>query len=154
MIREVTVDETTFASYPTLLEAGTPNVAGAVGMHAALDYLSQLDRATVRHDLTDLSEYASEVLRSIPGVSIVRSPRRYAGIFSITIKDIHPHDVASFLNKDGIAVRAGLHCTQPLLHAIGVPATVRISLSIYNDRSEIDRLRASLIDFMPLIEMS
>ena len=148
MIREVTVDETTFASYPTLLEAGTPNVAGAVGMHAALDYLSQLDRATVRHDLTDLSEYASEVLRSIPGVSIVRSPRRYAGIFSITIKDIHPHDVASFLNKDGIAVRAGLHCTQPLLHAIGVPATVRISLSIYNDRSEIDRLRASLIDLI------
>lgn len=148
MIREVTVEETTFAKYPFNLEAGTGNVGGVMGLHAAIDYLSEMDRSTVRNDLANLTEYTSEILQSIPEVTIVKQPQRHTGIFSFIVKDIHAHDVASFLNKDGIAVRAGMHCTQPLLDAIGVPSTVRVSLSIYNDRSEIDRLKSSLIDLV------
>jgi cysteine desulfurase/selenocysteine lyase len=148
MIRDVTVEETSFAKYPFNLEAGTGNVAGVVGLHAAIKYLSSMDRDAAKHKLIDLSEYTVEVLQSIPEVSIVRLPKYHSGIFSLDIKDIHSHDVASFLNKDGIAVRAGMHCTQPLLNAIGVPSTVRVSLTIYNERSEIDRLKASLMDLI------
>ncbi|MEQ8714733.1 MAG: cysteine desulfurase [Cyclobacteriaceae bacterium] len=148
MIREVTVEETTFAKYPFNLEAGTGNVGGVIGLHAAIDYLSDMDRVAARSTLAELSEYTSEVLRSIPEVTIVKQPLQHSGIFSLTVKGIHPHDVASFLNKDGIAVRAGMHCTQPLLDSIGVPATVRVSLSIYNERSEIDRLKSSLMDLI------
>lgn len=148
MIREVTIDETTFAKYPFNLEAGTGNVSGVIGLHAAIDYLSNMDRVAALKELCDLSEYTAEVIMSIPEVSIVKQPRNHSGIFSLAVKDIHPHDVASFLNKDGIAVRAGMHCTQPLLNEIGVPATVRVSLSIYNERSEIDRLKSALIDLI------
>ncbi len=148
MIREVTVEETTFAKYPFNLEAGTGNVGGVIGLHAAIEFLNNIDRVTARKDLVDLSESTLQMLHSIPEVTIVKQPRQHSGIFSLTVKGIHPHDVASFLNKDGIAVRAGMHCTQPLLESIGVPATVRISLSIYNERSEIDRLKSSLMDLI------
>ncbi|MEQ9297932.1 MAG: cysteine desulfurase [Cyclobacteriaceae bacterium] len=148
MIREVSVAETIFAKYPFNLEAGTGNVSGVIGLHAAIEYLNNMDKVAARQELHALSEYTAEVLKSIPEVHIVKQPKNHTGIFSLDVKDIHPHDVASFLNKDGIAVRAGMHCTQPLLDSIGVPATVRVSLSIYNDRSEIDRLKSALIDLI------
>jgi len=148
MIKEVTIEETTFVKFPKNLEAGTSNVAGVIGLHAAVEYINQLDRAQIQSELSELSQYTEELLQSIPGVKVVRLPKHHSGIFSIEVEDIHPHDVASFLNKDGIAVRAGMHCTQPLLTDIGVPATVRISLAHYNDKSQIDRLKASLIELI------
>ena len=145
MIRQVAVEGSIYASFPYNLEAGTPNVADIVGLGTALTYVQRLDKKRVQAHLMQLSAYAESRLSEIPEVSLVGSPRLKSGIVSFTLEDIHPHDVASFLNQDHIAVRAGMHCTQPLLHYLNLSATVRVSFSIYNTLEEIDRLHDSLV---------
>ena len=117
-------------------------------MGAAIDYVNQLDKYAVRSHLTELTKYGESRLNAIPEVSVIGSPQEKSGIISFTVEEIHPHDVASFLNKDDIAVRAGMHCTQPLLHQLNLSATVRASFSIYNTREEIDRLHDALIELI------
>jgi len=145
MIRQVAVEGSSYASFPYNLEAGTPNVADIIGLGAAIEYINKLNREKVMAHLKDLTEYGEARLSEIPTVSIIGSPKERLGIISFVVKDIHPHDVASFLNKDDIAVRAGMHCTQPLLSRLNLPATVRSSFSIYNTKEEIDRLHDSLV---------
>lgn len=144
MIRDVREDDTDFTTFPKILEAGTPNVGGVIGLSAAIDFLNELDRGEARNHIHALGEYCRVQLAEIEGVRVIGNPKERTGIVPFSIDNIHPHDVSSFLNKDGIAVRAGMHCTQPLLQHLGVPATVRASFSIYNTKEEIDRMITSL----------
>ena len=148
MIQEVTVEGSSFASFPKNLEAGTPNIEGVLGLGAAIDYISTFDKQEVQLHLSALTSYTIEKLSEIPEITVLGSPEKRSGIVSFTVEDIHAHDVASFLNKDDIAVRAGMHCTQPLLNHLEVPATVRASFSIYNTREEVDKLCKSLIELI------
>lgn len=150
IVQQVTINETTFQRYPTMLEAGTPNVAGALGLEAAIHYIQSLDQEGALKHIEMLSQKAYELLQSIEGIAIISPEPVTHGILSINIDEVHPHDVASFLNSSHIAVRAGMHCTQPLLEHLEQPATVRISLSIYNTEHEIELLGNTLkeiVDF-------
>ncbi|MEM9326336.1 MAG: cysteine desulfurase [Bacteroidota bacterium] len=146
MIRHVGVEESSFAAYPFNLEAGTPNVAGVAGLGEAIAFVTSLDRKKVVDHIHDLTHYATARLKDIEGIELIGSPKEQSGIVSFEVSDIHPHDVASRLNRDQIAVRAGMHCTQPLLEGLGLSATTRASFSIYNDRQDIDNLAESLVE--------
>ncbi|MDQ3554902.1 MAG: aminotransferase class V-fold PLP-dependent enzyme, partial [Chloroflexota bacterium] len=128
-------------------EAGTPDIAAAIGLGAALDYLSGIGMENVRAHERQLTEYALEVLpREVPGIRIYgpASPSDRAGIVTFNLPDIHPHDVATLLDRDAVAIRAGHHCTQPLHERLGEAATARASFNVYSDRDDIDRLVAGL----------
>ncbi len=149
MIRSVSLESSTWNELPWKFEAGTPNVEGAVGLSEAIDYLHALGLPAIRGWEEALSAYARERLAAVTGITLygaARYPRpgRAAGVFPFTLGGIHAHDVAQFLDREGIAVRAGHHCAQPLARRLGVPATDRASLAFYNTFSEIDRLAEAL----------
>ena len=149
MIRSVSLESSTWNELPWKFEAGTPNVEGAVGLSEAIDYLHALGLPAVRGWEEVLAAYARERLAAVTGITLygaARYPRpgRSASVFPFTLGGIHAHDVAQFLDREGIAVRAGHHCAQPLARRLGVPATVRASLAFYNTFSEIDRLAQAL----------
>ncbi len=141
MIRTVEREVSTYADLPEKFEAGTPSVADAVGLGAAVDYLNEVGMATVRQHEKDLVRYAAATLREVPDVRLFGPEGDdRAGVMSFAIGDVHPHDVASILDGEGIAVRAGHHCTQPLMERLGVVATTRASFYLYNDEQDVDRL--------------
>jgi len=140
MIRNVTFEETTFAEPPARFEAGTPNIADAVGLGAALDYLSQLDMNKVAHHEHDLLHYATEQLSRIRGLTIIGAPREKVSVISFVLQGHRTEDVGKALDQRGIAVRAGHHCAQPSLRRFGLESTVRPSFSIYNTHEEIECL--------------
>ncbi len=144
IVHEVSMAETSYKPFPWNLDSGTPNVSGVLGFGAALDFWKQL--GSTREYVYGLGNYARQALAEVPGLSLIGSPKKQGPIVSFTMDGIHPHDVASFLDKDNIAVRAGLHCTQPLLKALNTQATVRASFSSYNDRTEVDKLVGALMD--------
>lgn len=140
MIRTVSFEKTTFAPIPDKFEAGTPAIAAGIGLGAAIDYINALDfeaAATYEHALL---EYATERLADIPGVKIIGTAAEKASVLSFTIEDIHPHDIGTILDQQGIAVRAGHHCAQPVMEFFDVPATARASFAFYNTREEVDKL--------------
>jgi cysteine desulfurase/selenocysteine lyase len=140
MIASVTFEKTTYNTLPYKFEAGTPNIAGAVGFGAAVDYLQQFDMgAIVRHE-RDLLEYATARLEAVPGVRLIGRARERLGVVSFVMEGVHPHDVGTVLDRQGVAVRTGQHCAQPVVERFGVPATVRASFGLYNTREEIDAL--------------
>jgi cysteine desulfurase/selenocysteine lyase len=144
MIKSVTFEKTTYNDLPYRFEAGTPNIAGGIGLGAAVDYLSQigLDRiAAYEHELL---LYGTRALAEIPGLRIIGTAREKAAVLSFVIEGIHPHDIGTVLDRLGIAVRTGHHCAQPVMERFGVPATTRASLAFYNTRGEIDALVAGL----------
>src|SRR5215470_4827210 len=144
MISSVTFEKTTYNTLPYKFEAGTPNIEGAIGLGAAVDYLNSvgLDRiAAYEHELLD---YATEVIGAIPGVKIVGAAREKSCVLSFTVDGIHPHDIGTVLDQEGIAVRAGHHCAQPVMKRFDVPATARASLAFYNTKEEIDALAAGI----------
>lgn len=144
IVRSVSIDEVTFQTYPHNLDAGTPNVSGVLGLGAALDFLTTLDRGKSRSDIADLTNACIKRLMNI-GVKVYAArDQNRSGIVSFSVDDIHPHDIATFLNADGIALRAGLHCAQPLHHNLGLPSSVRASFSIYNTDNEADMLVSSI----------
>jgi cysteine desulfurase/selenocysteine lyase len=141
MIRKVTVERTTWNELPHKFEAGTPPIAQAVGLGAAIDYLTGVGLESVEHHEAELTEYALDRLDEIPGITIYGPPReRRAGIVSFNIEGIHPHDVAQIVDSEGVAVRAGHHCNQPLMSRLGIAATTRASFYLYTLPEEIDRL--------------
>ncbi|HSQ59511.1 MAG TPA: cysteine desulfurase [Acidobacteriota bacterium] len=142
MIREVTMQKSTWADVPAKFEAGTMNFADAVGLAAAIDYLSPLGMDVVHAHGRDLAVRTIRGLQAIPGVRVFGPPPEEdrGGIVSFLVDDIHAHDVAGVLDREGIAVRAGHHCAMPLHQRLGVPATTRASFTIYNDAAEVDRL--------------
>jgi cysteine desulfurase / selenocysteine lyase len=144
MIRSVSLEQSTWNDLPWKFEAGTPNVEGAVGLSAAIDYLHALGLASISSWENELSAYARDRLGSVPSITMYGSAPRRGGVLPFTLGDIHAHDVAQYLDREGIAVRAGHHCAQPLAKRLGVPATARASLAFYNTFSEIDRLAVAL----------
>jgi cysteine desulfurase/selenocysteine lyase len=144
MIKSVTFAETIYNDLPYKFEAGTPHIAGAIGLGAAIDYVNSIgieNAAAYEHELT---LYATECLESIPQVRIIGTARRKTGVVSFVVEDIHPHDVGTVLDNEGIAIRTGHHCAQPLMQRFGVPATCRASLAFYNTKGEIDALAAGI----------
>jgi cysteine desulfurase/selenocysteine lyase len=146
MIRKVTLEKTTFADIPARFEAGTPAVADQVGLGAAMQYLSGLGMENVRQHEIELLDYALEQLPGVPGLTAFGPDdvNQRAGVISFTLGDIHAHDVSSILDSENIAVRAGHHCAQPLMADLGVVATTRASLYVYNTKDDVDRLIAGL----------
>ncbi|MFQ5350812.1 MAG: SufS family cysteine desulfurase [Thermoanaerobaculia bacterium] len=144
MIRSVTFEKTEYAPPPARFEAGTPDIVGAIGLAAALDYLDGHDRAAIQRHEDDLLEYGSGALRRIPGVRLIGTAAHKAAVLSFVVDGVHAHDVGTILDLEGIAVRVGHHCAQPVMHHFRVPATARASLAIYNRRDEIDRLTAGV----------
>jgi cysteine desulfurase/selenocysteine lyase len=144
MIRNVTFAKTTYNELPYKFEAGTPNIAGTIGLGAAVDYLNDigLDRvAAYEHDLLD---YGTQRLERIPGLRIIGTAREKASVLSFVLEGVHPHDVGTILDREGVAVRTGNHCAQPVLEWFGVPATTRASIAFYNTRQDIDALVAGI----------
>ena len=141
MIRKVTLEETTWGEVPAKYEAGTQPIAEAVGFGAAVDYVNAIGVEAIEGHEHELTVYALEKLGEIPDIKLYGPPAdRRAGIVSFNLGDIHPHDVAQVLDADGVAIRAGHHCCQPLMHKLGVAATNRASFYLYTLPDEIDRL--------------
>jgi cysteine desulfurase / selenocysteine lyase len=144
MIQKVTFERTTFKAPPSRFEAGTPHISGAIALGAAVDYLDRLGREQVAAHEEELTDYAVAQLSAVPGVRIVGRPRRRAGAISFLLDNVHPHDIGTILDSEGIAIRAGHHCAQPLMRRFGVAATARASFAVYNTRAEVDALVAAL----------
>jgi cysteine desulfurase/selenocysteine lyase len=140
MIHTVTFEKTTYAPLPFKFEAGTVNIAGALGLHAAIDYVAGLSWDAIRAHEAALLAKALDRLRAIPGLRFQGRPARQAPVMSLTVEGIHPHDVGTVLDAEGVAVRAGHHCVQPLMARFGVPATIRASLSFYNTADDVEAL--------------
>ena len=146
MIANVTRKGASWAEIPQKFEAGTPNISGAIGLAAAINYLNSLDLKFIQKHETELTTYALEKLSKISGLTLYgpKENRNRTGVLSFNLKDIHPHDLATALDLDGIEVRAGHHCAQPLMESLQTESTVRASLSIYNSKDDINKLVSSL----------
>ena len=144
MIRTVTFEKTTFNTLPHKFEAGTPHIAGAIGLGAAIDYICGIGMDRIAAWEHELLAYGTEALSGIPGLRIVGTAREKASVLSFTLEGIHPHDIGTVLDRQGIAVRTGHHCAQPVMDRFCVPATTRASLAFYNTPDDIDRLVAGL----------
>lgn len=140
MILKVTFDETTYNGLPHKFEAGTPNIAGAVGIGASIDFINSLDRELCHQYEMSLHDYALEKLEQFDDIRIIGRSSKKSAIISFVIDGIHPHDIGTIINQKGIAVRTGHHCTMPLMDFYGIPGTVRASFSIYNNHAEVDKL--------------
>ena len=147
MIASVNFQSVTWNELPYKFEAGTPPIAEAVGLGVAVDYLSELQMQRVRAHELALTAYMLERLSEVPGLRVVGppDPERRGGLASFTIEGIHPHDVAELANRGGVCIRAGHHCAQPLMRCLGVGATARASVGVYNERADIDALVDSLL---------
>ena len=144
MISSVTFEKTIYNTLPYKFEAGTPNIAATIGLGAAIDYLNQVGLENVTAYEHELLGYGTEALRQIPGVRLIGTAREKASVLSFVIDGIHPHDAGTVLDYEGIAVRTGHHCAQPVMQRFGVPATTRASLAFYNTREELDALVAGI----------
>jgi cysteine desulfurase/selenocysteine lyase len=145
MIREVAQDWVTYGDPPHKFEAGTPSIVPAIGLGAALDYIESIGKARIAAHENDLVAYATERLREINALRVIGTAKDKGAIISFEIKGAHPHDIATIIDRSGVAVRAGTHCTMPLLERFGVPATCRASFAMYNTREEVDVLAQALI---------
>jgi cysteine desulfurase/selenocysteine lyase len=144
MIRSVSFEKTTYNDLPYKFEAGTPDIAGAIGLGAAVDYLHSIGMDAVAAHEHDLLEYATRQIQAVPGVRVIGTARRKAGVLSFVVDGVHPHDIGSLVDRDGVAIRTGHHCAQPVMERFGVPATCRASFGLYNTREDVDALVASL----------
>lgn len=144
MILSVTFEKTTFNSLPHRYEAGTPDIAGAVGLGAAAEFMTALGIDRIAAHERELVRYGSALLDAVPGVRQIGTAPDRAGVLSFTMDCAHPHDIGQMLDEDGIAVRAGHHCAQPVMQFFGVPATARASVAVYNTKQELDALAAGL----------
>jgi len=144
MILSVSFERTVYNALPYKFEAGTPDIAGAVGLAAAIGYLTGIGFDRIADYERELLEYATGALAQIPGVRVIGTAAQKVGVLSFVVDGVHPHDVATILDREGVAIRAGHHCCQPLMERLGVPGTARASLALYNNRDDIDALSAAL----------
>jgi cysteine desulfurase/selenocysteine lyase len=138
MIRSVTFEKTIYSRPPHRFEAGTPNIAGCIGLGAAMDYLRSLGLENIAAHEMELTSYATRRLLSLNALRLFGTAKEKTGVLSFTLGDIHPHDIGTILDQEGIAIRTGQHCAQPVMDFFGIPATARISLGLYNTKDEID----------------
>jgi cysteine desulfurase/selenocysteine lyase len=144
MILSVTFEKTTYAPIPAKFEAGTPPIAAAITLGAAIDYLNAVGMGGIAAHETDLLDYATDQVNRLPGVHIIGTAEKKAAVLSFVIDGVHPHDVGTLLNEDGVAIRTGHHCAQPVMQRFGIPATSRASFAFYNTMAEVDALVASI----------
>lgn len=144
MIKEVTLEKTTYADLPYKFEAGTPNIGDAVVLKAALEYVSKIGKEKIRNHENELLAYATEQLVQLPGVRIIGNAANKVSVVSFVIDKVHPQDIGILLDNRGIAVRTGHHCAQPLMTCYGIPGTIRASFAMYNTKEEIDKLITGL----------
>ncbi len=144
MISKVTFEKTTFNELPYKFEAGTPNIAGVIGLGEAIDYVTNIGIDNIALHEKFLLDYATEVIADIPGLKIIGTAKEKVSVLSFVLDDIHPHDIGTFLDFEGVAIRTGHHCTQPVMDRYGIPATSRASFAMYNTKDEIDILLKGL----------
>ncbi|MEO8435138.1 MAG: cysteine desulfurase [Pyrinomonadaceae bacterium] len=144
MIRSVTFEKTTYADLPNKFEAGTPAIASQIGLGAAIDYLNCIGREQAMAHEEELLRYATELLSAIEGVRIIGTARNKTSVLSFVLDDVHPHDIGTILDQEGIAVRAGHHCAQPVMQHFKVPATARASFAFYNTKEEVEALARTI----------
>lgn len=144
MIDRVSFEKTTYNKIPFKFEAGTPNIAGVIGMGVALEYVQNIGQEVIGRHEQDLLQYATKELLTIEGLRIIGTAAEKASVISFNVGDIHPYDLGTLLDKMGIAVRTGHHCTQPLMEYFGIPGTVRASFALYSNRDDVDRLVAGV----------
>jgi len=144
MILSVSFDETIFNEVPYIFEAGTPNICSTIALGTAIDYINTIGLPYIQEYEENLLQYATKQLKSIEHIRIIGDTLSKSAVISFVLKDIHPHDIGTFLDADGIAVRTGHHCAEPTIKHFNIPATTRISLSFYNTYEEIDCLIDSL----------
>ncbi len=144
MISSVTFEKTTYNKLPHKFEAGTPDMAAVTGLKAAIEYMNQVGVGKIAAHEHNLLEYATEVVGGLPGVRLIGTAREKASVLSFVLEDVHPHDIGTILDQEGIAVRTGHHCAQPVMERFCIPATVRASFAMYNTRDEVDALARGL----------
>jgi cysteine desulfurase/selenocysteine lyase len=144
MILSVTFEKTTYAPIPAKFEAGTPPIAAAITLGAAIDYLAGIGMQRIAAHETDLLDYATDQVNRMPGVRIIGTAEQKAAVLSFAVEGVHPHDVGTLLNEEGVAIRTGHHCAQPVMQRFGVPATSRASFAFYNTMDEVDALVAAI----------
>jgi cysteine desulfurase/selenocysteine lyase len=144
MIRSVSFEKTIYNALPYKFEAGTPNIGATIGLGAAIDYVNHVGLENMGRHEHQLLRYATGRLLEIPGVRIIGTARDKAAVISFVIEGIHPHDIGTILDHEGVAIRTGHHCAEPLMHRFGVPATARASFAFYNTHEEVDRLVAAV----------
>ncbi len=140
MIRSVTFEKTTFNDIPYKFEAGTPNIVGGIGLGAAIDYVNRIGLDDIAEYERELLSYGTEMLQRVNGLRVIGTAKEKASVISFVLEHVHPHDIGTILDREGIAIRTGHHCTQPVMQRFGIPATARASLSFYNTREELDTL--------------
>jgi cysteine desulfurase/selenocysteine lyase len=140
MIRSVTFEKTTYNKIPHKFEAGTPDMSGAVGLNAALEYLNGLGMENIAAHEAELLAYATDAVSAIPGIRLIGTAKERAGVLSFVLDGVHPHDIGTILDQEGIAIRTGHHCAQPVMERFGIDATARASFGLYNTKREIDAL--------------
>jgi cysteine desulfurase/selenocysteine lyase len=144
MIKSVTFEKTTYNDLPYKFEAGTPNIADAIGLGAAVEYLNQIGMDRIAAYEKHLLDYATEAISAVDGIRLIGTAREKASVLSFIVDGVHPHDIGTILDREGVAVRAGHHCAQPVMDRFGVPATTRASLAFYNTEEEVDALVAAV----------
>jgi cysteine desulfurase/selenocysteine lyase len=144
MIRSVTFEKTTYNGLPYKFEAGTPNIAGAIGLGEAIDYVQAHDQEALHRHEADLLRYGAQALQSIPGVRLIGTAPRKVAVLSFLMEGVHPHDIGTIVDAEGVAIRTGHHCAQPVMDHFGVAATARASLGMYNRTQDIDALVGAL----------
>lgn len=144
MIRSVSFEGTTYNTLPYKFEAGTPNIAGVIGLGAAVDYVTSIGFDTLAAHEQELLAYATQSVADVPGLRIIGTAREKTSILSFMLEGVHPHDIGTILDREGVAIRAGHHCTMPLMERFGVSATARASFALYNTRMEVDKLVAAI----------
>jgi len=152
MIHLVSFEGTQYAEHPSKFEAGTPNIAGVVGLKAALEYVNRVGLDQIAAHEHELTEYAMGVLGEIPGIRLIGTSARKCGVISFLLGAIHPHDLGTILDTEGVAIRAGHHCAQPLMDRLGIPATARASFALYNTKEEVEVLVRALYKAKELFE--
>ena len=146
MILSVTFDKTKYNHLPHKFEAGTPHIEGAIGLGAAIDYVQKIGMDSIRAWEDDLLDHGTRILSAIPGLRLVGTAREKAGVLSFVLEGIHPHDIGTILDQEGIAIRTGHHCAQPVMDFFKVPATARASFGLYNTRGDVDALTEGIRD--------
>jgi cysteine desulfurase / selenocysteine lyase len=144
MIRSVAFEKTDYAPLPYKFEAGTPNIEGVIGMGEAVDYLHEVGMENIAAWEHELLAYGTEQLQTVPGLRLVGTAKEKAGVLSFVLDGAHPHDIGTILDAEGVAIRTGHHCAQPVMDRFGIPATARASLAFYNTKEDIDALVAGL----------
>jgi cysteine desulfurase / selenocysteine lyase len=140
MIMSVTLEKTVYNRVPYKFEAGTPDIAGVIGLGAALDYVSSLGIENIGAQESAVLGYATAAVTAIPGLRVIGTASEKASVLSFTLENIHPHDIGTILDQEGIAIRTGHHCSQPVMQHFGIEATARASFALYNTQEEVDRL--------------